>query len=222
LGAKLHYTLCKLSQRNLWEKVNAKKIDMFRRSIGIWVILWCLFFSPPFLFAGEIYRWTDEKGVVYFTDDFSKVPPQYQKQIEKREVKEEVYEINKKQAIPGLGQGVATESSKPSMTLQGKPDQAKQDLDIYERKIEAKKAVEKKIAVLEEEMRAVEERIKQLKETEEYQRSVTRYRYDKGGRAVVPIEEPPSERERLQMRIQNIKKEIAALEEQLSKIIRGL
>jgi hypothetical protein len=43
------------------------------------------------LFAGEIYRWTDEKGVVYFTDDFSKVPPQYQKQFEKREVKEEVY-----------------------------------------------------------------------------------------------------------------------------------
>jgi hypothetical protein len=212
LGAKLHYTLCKLSQRNLWEKVNAKKIDMFRRSIGIWVILWCLFFSPPFLFAGEIYRWTDEKGVVYFTDDLSKIPPQYQNQLEKREMKEEVYEIDKKQTIP----------EKPSMTLQGKPDPAKQDLDIYERKIESKKAIEGKIAMLEEEMRAAEERIKQLKETEEYQHSVTRYRLDRGGRAVVPIEEPPSERERLQMRIQSIKKEIAALEEQRSKIIRGL
>ena len=192
--------------------MNAKKVDMFRRSIGIWAILLLFFFSPPFPFAGEIYRWTDEKGVVYFTDDLSKIPPQYQKQFEKREVKEEVCEIDKKQTIPG----------KPSMTLQGKPDQAKQDLDIYERKIESKKAIEKKIAVLEEEMKAAEERIKQLKETEEYQHSVTRYRYDRGGRAVVPIEEPPSERERLQLRIRNIKKEIAALEEQRSKIIRGL
>jgi len=196
--------------------------NMFRRSIGIWAILLWFFFLPPFLFAGEIYRWTDEKGVVYFTDDFSKVPPQYQKQFEKREMKEEVYEADKKQAIPGLGQGVATESSKPSMTLQGKPDQAKQDLDIYERKIESKKAIEKKIAVLEEEMRAAEERIKQLKETEEYQHSVTRYRYDRGGRASVPIEEPPTERERLQLRIRNIKKEITALEEQLSQIKRSL
>jgi chromosome segregation ATPase len=186
--------------------------NLFRRSIGIWVILLWLLFLPPFSFAGEIYRWTDEKGVVYFTDDFSKVPPQYQKQFEKREVKEEVYEIDKKQTIPG----------KPSMTLQGKPDRTKQDLDIYENKIESKRAIEKKIAVLEEEMRAAEERIKQLKETEEYQRSVTRYRLDRGGRAVVPIEEPPSERERLQLRIQNIKKEIAALEEQLSQIKRSL
>jgi chromosome segregation ATPase len=186
--------------------------NMFQRSIGIWAILLWLFFSPTFLFAGEVYRWTDEKGVVYFTDDFSKVPPQYQKQLEKREVKEEVYEIDKKQTIPG----------KPSMTLQGKPDPAKQDLDIYERKIESKKAIEGKIAVLEEEMRAAEERIKQLKETEEYQHSVTRYRLDRGGRAVVPIEEPPTERERLQLRIRNIKKEIAALEEQLSQIKRSL
>ena len=186
--------------------------NMFRGSIGIWVILWWLFFSPTFSFAGEIYRWTDDKGVVYFTDDFSKIPPQYQNQLEKREMKEEVYEIDKKQTIPG----------KPSMTLQGKPDPGKQDLDIYERKIESKKAIEGKIAVLEEEMRVAEERIKQLKETEEYQRPVTRYRYDRGGRAIVPIDEPPTERERLELRIRNIKKEIAALEEQRSKIIKGL
>jgi chromosome segregation ATPase len=185
---------------------------MFRGRIGIWAILLWFFFLPPFLFAGEIYRWTDEKGVVYFTDDFSKIPPQYQKQFEKREVKEEVYEIDKKQTVPG----------KPSVNLQGKPDRAKDDLEAYERKIESKKAIEKKIAALEEEMRAAEERIKQLKETEEYQHSVTRYRLDRGGRAVVPIEEPPTERERLQLRIRNIKKEIAALEEQLSQIKRSL
>jgi len=186
--------------------------NMFRGGIGIWAILWCLFFLPTFLFAGEIYRWTDEKGVIYFTDDFSKIPPQYQNQLEKREVKEEVYEIDKKQTI----------LEKPSMTLQGKPDRAKQDSEMYERKIESKKAIEGKIAMLEEEMRAAEERIKQLKETEEYQHSVTRYRYDNRVRDYVPVGEPPSERERLQLRIRNIKKEIAALEEQLSQIKRSL
>ncbi len=185
---------------------------MFRRGIGVWAILLSLFFSPSFSFAGEVYRWTDEKGVVHFTDDLSQIPAQYQNQFEKREVKEEVYEPEKKQTVPG----------KPSVPLQGKPDRAKEDLDAYERKVEAKKAIEKKIAGLEEEMRAAEERIKQLKETEEYQHSVTRYRYDRGGRGYVPIEEPPTERDRLQVRIQNIKKEIGALEEQRSKIIRGL
>jgi hypothetical protein len=194
------------------EMMNTKKLDLFRGSIGISAILLWLFFSPTFLFAGEIYRWTDEKGVVYFTDDLSKVPPQYQNQFEKREVKEEVYEIDKKQTVP----------EKPSMTLRGKPDQAKQDLDIYERKIESKKAIERKIAALEEEMRAAEERIKVLKEAEEYQYPVTRYKLDRGGRAVVPIEEPPTERERLELRIRTIKKEIAALEEQLSQIKRSL
>ncbi len=186
--------------------------NMFRGSIGIWVLLWWLFFSPPFLSAGEVYRWTDEKGVVHFTDDLSQIPAQYQKQFEKREVKEEFSEPDKKLTVP----------TKPSVPLQGKPDRAKEDLDAYERKIEAKKAIERKIAVLEEEMRAAEERIKQLKETEEYQHSVPRYRYDRGGRGYVPIEEPPTERDRLQVRIQNIKKEIGALEEQRSKIIRGL
>jgi len=42
--------------------------NMIRRSIGIWAILWWFLFSPPFSFAGEIYRWTDGKGVVYFTE----------------------------------------------------------------------------------------------------------------------------------------------------------
>ena len=53
------------------------------------------------------------------------------------------------------------------MTLQGKPDRAKDDLEAYERKIESKKAIEKKIAGLEEEMRAAEKPIKQLKETKD-------------------------------------------------------
>jgi uncharacterized Zn finger protein (UPF0148 family) len=73
----------------LGKKVNAKKIDLFRRSIGIWPILWWLFFLPPFSFAGEIYCWTDEKGTVHFSEDESSVPEKYREQLEKKSVPEE-------------------------------------------------------------------------------------------------------------------------------------
>ncbi len=186
--------------------------NMFRGSIGIWALLWWLFFSPPFLSAGEVYRWTDEKGVVHFTDDLSQIPAQYQRQFEKREVKEEFSEPDKKQTVPG----------KPSVPLQGKPDRAKEGLDAYERKIESKKAIEKKIAVLEEEMRAAEERIKQLKEDQLTSGPFPDLHFNRKNQKYVPVTGPLPERERLQLRIQNIKKEIGALEEQRSKIIRGL
>jgi hypothetical protein len=32
--------------------------------------------------SGTIYRWVDEKGVVNFTDDYSKVPPEYRNKVE--------------------------------------------------------------------------------------------------------------------------------------------
>ncbi len=60
--------------------------DMPRLGIGTWVILFCLSFSIPFSFPGEIYRWTDEKGVVHFTDDISNVPDRYRNQVDKEEI----------------------------------------------------------------------------------------------------------------------------------------
>jgi hypothetical protein len=62
---------------------------MFRRGIGIWAILFWFFFILPFLFAGEIYRWTDEKGTVHFSEDESSVPEKYREQLEKKSVPEE-------------------------------------------------------------------------------------------------------------------------------------
>ena len=47
-----------------------------------------LIFSLSFLFifassaSAAIYRWVDEKGVVNFTDDYSKVPPDYRNKVE--------------------------------------------------------------------------------------------------------------------------------------------
>ena len=40
-------------------------------------------------FGQEIYQWTDEKGTLHFTDDFSLVPERYQKQVRSERVKEE-------------------------------------------------------------------------------------------------------------------------------------
>ncbi len=45
-----------------------------------------------FLFSGvaysEIYKWTDEKGEVHFSDNYSNIPEQYLNQVERKTVKE--------------------------------------------------------------------------------------------------------------------------------------
>ena len=58
-------------------------------------------------FSGEIYRWTDEKGVVHFTDDVSKVPARYRSQVDKREVTEEIPKKPRSRSTPGPGPEVS-------------------------------------------------------------------------------------------------------------------
>ncbi len=125
-----------------------------------------LFFLPLFSFAGEIYRWIDDKGVVHFTDDLSQIPAQYQNQFEKRKLGEEVSGTDEKPTVPRHGQGAATEASKPSVKPEAKPDRTKEDVEAYERKIESMKAIEKRIMSLEEELRAAEKRVKEINENE--------------------------------------------------------
>jgi len=187
--------------------------NMFRLGIGILIILLWLFFPSFFSFAKEVYRWTDEKGDVHFTDDSSKIPAQYQKQFEKREVNEEVSGADKK---PG-GQ-----ASKPSVKPKAKPDRAKEDLKAYEKKIEAKKAIERKISKLEEELRAAEKQVKKIKEIKESKTSGPAVKHHSDGAKHVPVGGAPTKEDKLLLRIRDIKKEIAALEKQLSKIKKGL
>lgn len=47
----------------------------------LFIILFLLFVSD-FSFA-EVYRWVDEKGVVYFTDDFTLIPEKYRTKAQK-------------------------------------------------------------------------------------------------------------------------------------------
>lgn len=62
-----------------------------------------IFLIPIFLFAtklcfAEVYKWIDEKGVVYFTDDFIQIPEKYRPLTEKIELPEE--SVEKKTADP--------------------------------------------------------------------------------------------------------------------------
>ena len=62
---------------------------MFFKTRFWWIILFALFFQIPYTFSGEVYRWTDEKGTIHFTDDVSKIPKPYSDQAERIEVQEE-------------------------------------------------------------------------------------------------------------------------------------
>jgi chromosome segregation ATPase len=48
-----------------------------------------LFLFPVGLCFGEVYKWVDEKGVVYFTDDIMQIPEKYRPKIEKMGFPEE-------------------------------------------------------------------------------------------------------------------------------------
>ena len=194
---------------------------MFRLGIGTWVFLFCLSFSTPVLFSGEIYRWTDEKGVFHFTDDISNVPARYRTQVDRREVTEEVSRETEKQIVPEGGLEVSPEKTKPPVKQGEKPDRVREYLRAIDEKIEEKRTIEKRISRQEEEMKAAQERIKQLeKEEEENYPLVQPHRCR---RRFVALESPYyREKVTLANRIKSIKEEIATLEERRSNIRRGL
>jgi hypothetical protein len=63
-----------------------------------WVMLW----AAPLL--AETYSWVDEKGTYNFTEDYSRVPSKYRKNVEKRDGIEN-------QSAPAVSTSTGTESS---------------------------------------------------------------------------------------------------------------
>ena len=53
---------------------------------ALFLLLLLVFVSSGY--AGTIYRWVDEKGVVYFADDYTLVPPQYRDQVKTEEMED--------------------------------------------------------------------------------------------------------------------------------------
>lgn len=54
--------------------------------------------SPPV--SAQIYRWSDEKGAVHFTDDITKIPEKYRPKVERIGASEENLEIKKEGDAP--------------------------------------------------------------------------------------------------------------------------
>ena len=181
------------------------------RKIGIsGVGLIILSLSPLLSWSGEMYRWTDEKGTVHFTDDRSKIPKKYLDQVERREVPRDT----SKEPPKVIPKAEKTDDS---------PDRVKAYLDDLDRRIEEKKKLEQRVSALEDELRSAEERVRWIEEDErENFQYYQPFRDPRTGRWA-PVASPYyAEKVRLLARIDEIKSDLASLEEKLSKIQRGL
>ncbi len=127
---------------------------MFLKPSFWWIILVTIFLPTPFLFSGEVYRWIDEKGTVHFTDDASKIPEEHSEQAERIEVPEEMLKETERTGNP-----------------EGKSDGVKDYLEHLDKRIEAKRRMEKRTSELEEELRLSQERLKRIEayEKEDFQ-----------------------------------------------------
>ena len=171
-----------------------------------WAILIIISLHSPFLFSGEVYRWTDERGTAHFTDDPSRIPEKFFEQAERIEVSEEVVK----------------EAEKPGKP-EGESDRVKDYLEGLERKIEVKRRMEKRVSELEEELRLSEERLKRI---EEYEKEDFQYYLpyiDKRTGKLVPITSPYYEEKRgLERKIELIKAELSTLIKRISELAKGL
>jgi len=179
---------------------------MFSKANFLWIILFSIFLHIPYAFSGEVYRWTDERGTIHFTDDVSKIPKPYSDQAEKIEVQEETLKEVEKIGKP-----------------EEKPDRVKDYLENIEKKIELKKSMEKKISELEEELRLSEERLKRI---EEYEREDYLYyqpfRDPRTGKWIPVVSPFYEEKRRLKAKIDAIQVEIKKIQERLSHLMRSL
>jgi chromosome segregation ATPase len=179
---------------------------MLSRPSSWWIILILIFLPAPFLFSGEIYHWTDERGTVHFTDDASKVPQEYWDQVESREVDEET--LKEPQRV-----------KKP----ESKHDRVNEYLQRIDERIERKRRLEKKISELEEELRLSEERLRKI---EEYEKENFQYYMpfiDRRTGKLVPRASPYyDEKRRLEREIESINAELRTLRERVSELTRSL
>jgi predicted nucleic acid-binding Zn-ribbon protein len=185
---------------------------MALRLFLIAILFFGLFLITPYLSSEEVYRWTDEKGTIHFTDDVSKIPEKFRREAEGIDVADE----------RDQGDGKIRESGKSGESGKRK-DRVKDYLETIDKKIEVKKRIEKKISELEEEMRLSEERLKWI---EDYEREnylfYIPFKDTRTGK-LVPMGSPYyEEKVRLKRRIESINSELKALQEKLSEINRSL
>jgi hypothetical protein len=183
------------------------------------MIFFFLFPGSSSSFSEEMYRWTDERGVVHVTDDASKIPQKYLDKQETIKTHVEPRSVNEKA-------GPAGENAIPRTGVaEQKPDPAKKYLENVERKIEEKKRLEKRVAQLEKELARAEERLRGVQEDQRMGRLYgARSQDEKENRRLAREASDyyaPRKRE-LEDRITRIRKEIELLQEKISTISRSL
>jgi len=174
----------------------------------IWLFLFFLvLLAPRVSISAEIYRWTDDKGTVHFTDDPTRIPERYSHQGERIHTPEE-----KKAA-----------GAQPSPKPDDRSDRVKAYLKEMDKKIEEKKKIERKISALEQELASIRERLKVIEELEredfQYYQPFRDRRTGNWVRVGTPYYD---ERVRLDRRREAVEKELIPLHEELSKINRSL
>ena len=172
-----------------------------------WNVIFIFFLHISFSFAGEVYRWRDEKGTIHFTDDPSKIPQSYIDQVEKKKIVEESLKIER---------GIAKPEPEES------PSRVKKYLDNIEEKIGKKKKFEKRIAELEEELRFSENRLKKIEENEKERPQPFYSYYDQRTKKWIVTSSYYEEKISLQERMKLLQEELISLKEKLSEITQGL
>lgn len=180
-----------------------------------WLAILLSFFLPTFLLvtlssSQQVYRWIDDNGTIHFTDDVSKIPEQYRDQTKRIELPNE----------PSKEPPIESQKTGKQDVKEDRVDKYLQDFD---KKVEEKKKLEKRVAELEEELRYCEERLKQI---EEYEREDFPYYMpfrDPRTGTFVPVGSPYyDEKVRLDRRVREIMPELESLQEKLSRIKRSL
>ena len=80
-----------------------------KKIVKMAMLILLLLVLPSIFHAADIYKWVDKDGTAHFTDDLSKVPPEYRDQVKT----EEVRDSEKIQSpTPGPASGQKTEGEK--------------------------------------------------------------------------------------------------------------
>jgi chaperonin cofactor prefoldin len=184
-----------------------RKRVMYVKMIITFTALICLVILLPVSssISQQMYRWTDDKGTVHFTDDPSKIPDRYSDQTKTIEAPE-----------------TPPARAEPPVKPGNNDDRVKKYLDNYDRKIAEKRELEKKAASLEEELRYCEARLKEIDQLERQDFNYYTSFRQPGGH-FVPVGSPYyDEKVKLEKRVQEIKPELESLHEKISQIRRSL
>ena len=174
-------------------------------SLLLFIVLSVLLSSPPVTWADEMYRWIDEKGTTHVTDDPSKIPPQ---------------SVDRARKIGVRSTPVQQETPRSS---EAKEDRVKKYLEEFDQKVEVKKKYEGRVSELDEELRLIEERLKEIEELEkvDYEYYIP-FRDPRTGKFVAVATPYYDEKVRLTKRREILKTEIHSLEEKIAEIKRSL